>query len=59
MAGAAGHPSLASALANASETAAKTFLVTDGLYAQIANSLRQIASYDTDQAVISRLWEVR
>ena len=57
MAGAAGHPGLASALAGASETGTETFVVTGALYAHVARSLEQsAASYDrTEQAIIRQL----
>jgi hypothetical protein len=57
MAGAAGHPGLASALAGASETGTETFAVTGALYAHVAEGLRQnAASYDrAEQSIIEQL----
>jgi hypothetical protein len=57
MAGVAGHPGLASALAGASETGTGTFVVAGALYAHVAGSLEQSAArYDrTEQAIIRQL----
>lgn len=61
MGGAAGHPGLASALAEASEVSTETFLVTGGLFAHVAQGLEQSAvNYgNAEQTIIERMQEIR
>jgi hypothetical protein len=60
MGGAAGHPGLTSALAEASEVSTETFLVTGGLFAHVAQGLEKSAGNygDAEQTIIARLQEI-